>query len=199
MAKKKTKMQTKEMKMQPPTITKKKTKPSKRQRLKNKISKMELSKTTVVEAKGVEGTLMDTVIGNSYMYDACVTMVSSEVTKAPGFEGTLMDTVFRDLYTYKACPTVVSLEVADTSTAETFQATAMISSPREWGAEAAMVDIVIGHASMDEVLLAMLHWESLKQSLLNLHSYSRTLFSSFCLVCIPLHSSLFRILDSNLA
>jgi sensor c-di-GMP phosphodiesterase-like protein len=108
-----------------------------------------------VEAKGVEGTLMDTVIGNSYMYDSCVTVVSLEVTEAPGFEETLMDTVFGDLYTYKACPTVVSLEVTDTSTAETFQATAMIPSPREWGAEAAMVDIVNGHASMDEVLLAM--------------------------------------------
>jgi hypothetical protein len=41
-----------------------------------------------------------------------------------------------------------------------------------------MMDIVIGHASTDEVLLAMLHWKSLEQSLLNLHSYSRTSFSS---------------------
>jgi hypothetical protein len=86
-----------------------------------------------VEAKGVEGTLMDTVFGDSYTYDACPTVVSLEVTKAPGFEETLMDTVFRDLYTYKACPTVVSSEVTDTSTAETFQATAVIPSPRGMG------------------------------------------------------------------
>jgi hypothetical protein len=35
-----------------------------------------------------------------------------------------------------------------------------------------MMDILIGNASTDEVLLAMLHWKSLEQSLLNLHSYS---------------------------
>jgi hypothetical protein len=53
-----------------------------------------------------------------YMYDACLTVVSSEVTKAPGFEGTLMDTVIEDSYTYDGCNTVVSSEVTDTSTAE---------------------------------------------------------------------------------
>jgi hypothetical protein len=56
------------------------------------------------------------------------------------------------------------------------------------GAESAMMDIVIGHASMDEVLLAMFRRKSLKQSLLNLHSYSSTSFSSFSLVCMPLHA-----------
>jgi hypothetical protein len=60
-----------------------------------------------------------------------------------------------------------------------------------------MMDIVIGHASKDEVLLAMLHWKTFKQSVLNLHSYSCTLFISFCLVCIPLHSSLFHIFNIN--
>jgi hypothetical protein len=64
-----------------------------------------------VEAKGVEGTLMDTVFGDLYTYKACPTVVSLEVTEAPGFEETLMDTVFGVSYTYDACPTVVSLEV----------------------------------------------------------------------------------------
>jgi hypothetical protein len=73
---------------------------------------------------------MDTVFGDLYTYKACPTVVSLEVTKAPGFEETLMDTVFGDSYRYEACPTVVSLEVTDTSTAETFQATSMIPSPR---------------------------------------------------------------------
>jgi hypothetical protein len=102
---------------------------------------------STVEAKGVEGAMMDTVIGDSYTYDACVTVVSSEVTKAPGFEGTLMDTGIEYSYTYDGCNTVVSLEVTDTSTAETFQSTSMIPS-------------------------------------LNLHSNSRTSFSSFCLASL---------------
>jgi hypothetical protein len=33
-----------------------------------------------VEAKGVEETLMDTVFGDSYTYEACPTVVSLEVT-----------------------------------------------------------------------------------------------------------------------
>jgi hypothetical protein len=53
--------------------------------------------------------------------------------QAPGFEGTLMDTVIGNSYTYDACVTVVSSEVTDTSTAETFQATSMIPSPRGMG------------------------------------------------------------------
>jgi hypothetical protein len=86
-----------------------------------------------VEAKGVEGTLMETVFGDLYTYKACPTVVSLEVTKAPGFEGTMMDTVIGDSYTYDACLTVVLSEVTDTSTAETFQATSMIPSPRGMG------------------------------------------------------------------
>jgi hypothetical protein len=86
-----------------------------------------------VEAKGVEGTLMDIVIGDSYTYYACLIVVLLEVTEAPGFEGTMMDTVIGDSYTYDACLTVVSSEVTDTSTAETFQATLMIPSPRGMG------------------------------------------------------------------
>jgi hypothetical protein len=42
-----------------------------------------------------------------------------------------------------------------------------------------MMDIVIGHASTDEVFLAMLDRKSLKQSLHNLHPYGHTFI---CLV-----------------